>query len=121
MKRLLVVDDHDLFRQVLTVVLEEHTDLKQNVQASSLYEARLFLGDLNGEVSLAIVDLDLPEGEGTELIEDLRALDIPVLALTADRSLERRPRALRVRADEVLCTATSGEEILDTVNRLIGG
>jgi DNA-binding NarL/FixJ family response regulator len=121
MKRLLLVDDHDLFRQVLAVVLEQHTDLEEHVQAASLDEARRVLGALNGEVDLAIVDLDLPQEEGTELIEDLHALDIPVLAFTADRSLEGRARALRVGADEVLSTATSGEKILDTAKRLIGG
>ncbi len=39
MKRGLLVDDHSWFRQTLTLVLEQHTDLKVNVQAGSLAEA----------------------------------------------------------------------------------
>jgi DNA-binding NarL/FixJ family response regulator len=121
MKRLLLVDDHDLFRQVLALILEQHTDLKENVQAGSLAEAHQLLDDLDREVALAIIDLDLPEGDATELIEDLSELDIPVLALTFSSSLERPASALRAGAGEVLTTATSGKKILDTAKRLISG
>ncbi len=120
MKRLLLVDDHDLFRQTLAVILAQHTYLKENVQAGSLAEAHQLLDNLDSQVDLAIVDLDLPEGQGIELIEDLRELDISVLAFMADWSHGRRTRALRVGADEALSTATSGEKIIDTAKRLIG-
>ncbi len=120
MKRFLLVDDHDLFRQVLTVVLEVHIDLEESIQARSLEQARRFLGHMNGDADLAIVDLDLPEGDATELIKNLRELDVTVLAYTTDQSLERRATALRVGAGEVLSTATPGEKIIDTAKRLIG-
>jgi DNA-binding NarL/FixJ family response regulator len=123
LKRLLLVDDHDLFRQVLTVVLEQHIDLEESIQARSVDEARRALAARNNEVTLAIVDLDLPEAgtEKTGLIEDLRTNDIPVLAFTNDRNLERRSKALQGEVDELLSTATSGEKIVSTVRRLIGG
>jgi len=122
MKRVLLVDDHNLFRQVLALTLEQHTDLKDNFQAGSLGEARQLLDELDGEVDLAVVDLDLPEGEATtELIEDLRELEVPVLAFSASSSLGRRASALRAGANEVLSPATSGERIIDTAERLVGG
>jgi len=73
------------------------------------------------EVDLAVVDLDLPEGDATSLIGVLRDLDVPVLAVTSSLSLERQDSALRAGADEVLFTATSSEKILDTAKRLISG
>jgi DNA-binding NarL/FixJ family response regulator len=121
MKRGLLVEDHDLFRQVLAVILQQHTDLKENLQATSLAEAHQFLDGPDRQVDLAVVDLDLPEGDPTELIEDLRELDVPVLAFTSSLSLERRASALQAGADEVLSTATSGEKILDAAKRLISG
>jgi DNA-binding NarL/FixJ family response regulator len=121
MKRLLLVNDHDLFRQVLAVILEQHTDPRENVQAGSLAEAHQILHELDREVDLAVVDLDLPEGDANQLIEDLHQLEVPVLALTSSLSLERRASALRAGAGEVLTTATSGEKILDTAKRLISG
>jgi DNA-binding NarL/FixJ family response regulator len=120
MKRVLLVDDHDLFRQVLAVILQQHTDLKENLQAESLAQAREVLDALGGEVvDLAIVDLDLREGDPTELIERLREVEVPVLAFTAWPSLGGRARALRAGAGEVLSTATSGEEIVETAKRLV--
>jgi DNA-binding NarL/FixJ family response regulator len=124
MKRLLLVDDHDLFRQVLAVILQQHTDLKENLQAGSLAEAHQILDELDlqdEEVDLAVVDLDLPEGDATRLIEDLRELEVPVLALTSSVSLERRTSALRAGAGEVLTTAACGEKIIGTARRLING
>jgi DNA-binding NarL/FixJ family response regulator len=123
MKRLLLVDDHDLFRQVLAVILEQHTDLKENLQAGSLAEAHQILDELEREeeVDLAVVDLDLPEGDATQLIEDLRELEVPVLALTSSMSLERRTSALRAGAGEVLTTAACGEKIVGTAKRLLDG
>ena len=103
-------------------MLEEHTDLENTVQAESLAEARGIWGHLPSEVDLAIVEFDLPNGEGISLIENLREVEpeIPVLALIASRDLERHARALRAGADEVLSTASSGEKIVGVVQRLVG-
>ena len=123
MKRVLIVDDHDLFRQVLAVVLGQYTNLRESVQVESLAEARRVWSGLNGEIDLAIVDLDIPGGEGIELIKELRAArpDLPVLAFTVGRSFELRARALRAGADQVLSTATPGEKIIRAAELLVGG
>ena len=122
MKRALLVEDHNLFREVLTVVLEEETDLKGTVQAGSLAEARQVLGNLSGEIDLVIIGLDLPDGDGISLIENIREAEtsVPVLTLTTGRSLECRALALRSGASEVLSTSSSSEKIVGTVNRLVG-
>jgi DNA-binding NarL/FixJ family response regulator len=123
LKRLLLVDDHDLFRQVLTVVLEQRIDLEESIQARSVDKARRALAARNNDVALAIVDLGLPEAskDKTRLIEDLRTHDIPVLAFTDDRNLERGSQAFQGEVDELLSSAASGEKIVSTVRRLIGG
>jgi DNA-binding NarL/FixJ family response regulator len=123
MKRVLIVDDHDLFRQVLAVVLKQYTDLRDSVQVESLAEARRVWGGLNGDIDLAIVDLDIPDGDGTELIKELRAAqpDLPVLAFTVVRSVEVRARALQAGANQVLSTATPGEKIIRAAELLVGG
>ncbi len=123
MKRVLIVDDHDLFRQVLAVVLGQYTDLRESVQVESLAEARRVWGGPNGKIDLAIVDLDMPDGDGTELIKELRASrpDLPVLAFTVGRSFELRARALQAGANQVLSTATPGEKIIRAAELLVGG
>jgi DNA-binding NarL/FixJ family response regulator len=72
MKRLLLVEDHALFREGLALLLEWRTGLSI-VQAGSLAEAERILTDTKDKPACAIVDLDLPDGDGIELFEQLRA------------------------------------------------
>ena len=124
------MDDHDLFREVLGVVLEHHAGFGGSVHAGSLAEARRALnsrereeGRGSDEFDLAVVDLDLPGGDGIELLEELRqaAPGVPVLGITADGDHGPRARALRAGASEVLATTASGEEIVAVARRLGGG
>jgi DNA-binding NarL/FixJ family response regulator len=121
MKRLLLVDDNSLFREALALLLEWNMGL-DSVQAESVAEARRILGGSHDEVGLAIIDIDLPDGDGIELIEELRETetDVPVLALATGRRLQRI-RALQAGAEEVLTVEEPIEELVGTVRRLLAG
>jgi DNA-binding response OmpR family regulator len=88
-----------------------------SVHAGSLAEAKGVLEEANQKPACIIVDLDLPDGEGNELLKELDG--IPVLALIKGRSLQRRAKAMGLGADEVLRTG-SVEKIAAAVERLIG-
>src|SRR5215204_7402216 len=118
MNWLLIVEDHALFREGLALLLKWRTGL-DNVQSGSIAETRRVLGAAKEEPVCAVVDLDLPDGDGVELLERLRGL--PVVALVSDRSLERCVRALEAGADEVLYKGEPGERILTVVEQLVGG
>jgi DNA-binding NarL/FixJ family response regulator len=119
-KRVLLVDDHNLFRDVLTILCEQHTGLGNNVQVGSLAEARRVVGDHNSnDFALAVVDLDLADAGGMELIGELRRAGIPVLALTTSRDSERLARESGPEWGEVLTTAASCDELLDAVRRIM--
>ena len=120
MMRVLLADDHRLFRELLATVLQQTTHLKENVQAKSLAEARQLLRGLDGNIDLAIVDVDLSNGDGAQMIKELREADIPVLALTLGQSLQGRALAVRAGAAEVLSTAAPGDEIVRAAKRLVG-
>jgi DNA-binding NarL/FixJ family response regulator len=119
MKRALLVEDHALFREGLALLLEWRTGL-ESVEAGSLAEGHRVLSDPRGATDVAIIDLDLPDGDGCELIEQLHKTEphVPVLALSADRSLAWQARALEAGADEVLAKATPVEQIIDAVERI---
>ena len=126
-KRVLLVDDHGLFREVLGVVLERRAGLGGSDHAGSPAEARRALGSHEeGRVSrrfdLAVVNLDLPGGGGLELLEELRqaAPEIPVLGITANGDHGLRTRALGAGASEVLVLSASGEEVIAAARRLGG-
>jgi two-component system response regulator DevR len=116
MSRLLLVGHHALFRQGLALLLEWKTGLG-SVQAGSLAEAERALSDMKEKPVCVIIDLELPDGNGVDLLEQLR--EQPVLMLTPNESLERRARALEAGADEVVPVADSAERIVAAVKRLV--
>ena len=122
-KRVLLVDEDGLFRQILALVLERSTSLKESVQVSSLAATRQMLSDSDHKPDLVVVDLDLTNGGRFEaLIGELRVVvpDVTVLGITLKEDAERREGALRAGADEVLTMAAPPEKIIEAAKRLIG-
>lgn len=118
MRWLLLVEDHTLFRESLALLLKWRTGLS-SVQSASIAETWRILGDAKEKPVCAIVDLDLPDEDGIELLERLHGL--PVVALVSDRSLERCALALEAGANEVLYKRESSEKIINAVEQLVGG
>jgi DNA-binding NarL/FixJ family response regulator len=116
MDRLLLVEHNPLFREALALLLEWQTGLS-STHAGSLAEAKGVLEEANQKPACIIVDPDLPDGEGNELLKELDGM--PMLALIKGRSLQRRAEAMGLWADEVLRTG-SVEKIAAAVERLIG-
>lgn len=67
--KLLLVDDHPIVRDGLTMILEEQPDFEVLGSAQSLAEARLMLQ--RGEPQVVLLDLELPDGSGLELLRSL--------------------------------------------------
>ena len=115
--RVLLVEDHALFRQALSLLLYRHTDVEV-MQAGTLAEARLLLGG----VDVVALDTLLPDGSGTELIVDVRTNNpgASVLLLNdAPDSADQRS-ALEAGADRVLSKVESPFTIVDEI-KLLGG
>jgi DNA-binding NarL/FixJ family response regulator len=117
MERLLLVEHNILFRDGLALLLQWRTGLSSDM-ASTLAEARCVLVEQNRKPTCAIVDLDLPEEEGTELLEQLDG--IPVLALSRSLNLERQAEAIGLGTDQVLDIMGPVDKIVAAVERLIG-
>jgi DNA-binding NarL/FixJ family response regulator len=117
--RVMLVEDHDSFRQALAFLLNLEPDFVVASQASSLMEART---DLE-EIDLAVVDLALPDGEGIELLEDLRRAnpDVTVLILSATLNESNLVRAVESGADGILDKFADQEEIIDEMRCLRAG
>jgi DNA-binding NarL/FixJ family response regulator len=118
-KRVLLIENHALFREGLALLLNSALGL-ESIDAGSLDEGHRVLGAAKGMADLAIIELDLPDG--SELIERLHQTepDVPIVALTADRSHARHARALEVGADEVLAKSAHLEQIIGAAVQLVG-
>lgn len=120
MKRVLLVDDHDLFRHALDVMLKGKAGFSDNVHAGSLVEARQVLMAQRNRLDCAVIDLDFCDGHGIGLIGELRDVypRLPVLALATNPKPGWLSEASEAGANEVLTTAVSSEEIINAVMRL---
>ena len=68
MERMMIVEDHSAFAQALELVLGP--DIRISL-ARTLEEGRAMIG--TGEpFDVVVLDLSLPDGEGTELIPEIR-------------------------------------------------
>ena len=98
-KKVLVVDDHPIMRQGLTMLIEQEPDLTLCGEAEDAHEAMEAIERLGPDV--AIVDISLRKSNGIELIKDIRIrwpeLAVLVLSCTTSRST---PSVFSVRAPE---------------------
>jgi DNA-binding NarL/FixJ family response regulator len=117
--RVFLVDDHTAFRQPLAFMLDREPDITVVGQAGSLAEA---LAQLEG-VDVAVVDLDLGDGSGLDLIPKFREANPEgnVLVLTASADNEDLSRAVSGGAGGIMHKSAGLAEIIDAVRRLSNG
>ncbi|HVD44999.1 MAG TPA: response regulator transcription factor, partial [Rubrobacter sp.] len=118
MQRILLVEDHASFRQTLAFVFDQQPEFEVAAQAGTLAEARLAMD--GSEADLGVIDLTLPDGEGTELIGELREANPLFAALVLTASLDRteHARAVEAGAAGVLHKSADVDAILDATRRL---
>src|ERR671913_1958363 len=68
--RVMLVEDHADFRGVMASLVDRQPDLEVVAQAGSVDEARRQAASVGCDV--AILDLGLPDGNGADLIAELR-------------------------------------------------
>ncbi len=100
--RVALADDDVLLREGLASLLER-SGFEVVGQAGSLGAARRLLAE-GIPVDVAVVDLGLPDGDGTDLISQMRSTEpyVPVLVLTLSRDPARHAQALDAGAERVL-------------------
>jgi DNA-binding NarL/FixJ family response regulator len=119
--RLLLVDGHVAFRELLALRLAQEPDFVVIAEASSLAEIHQVLSRV--EIDVALVDLALADGGGVELIQDLRILnpEARVLVVTANEDQHEHALAFAAGASGVLSKTAHAAEIIDAIRRLCEG
>ena len=114
--RVMIVEDHPEFRDLMKILLARQSDIKLVAQAGSLAEARNHAVRL--EFDVAVLDLGLPDGDGVDLIADLRQAnpDVGVLILSASLDASSFERA--AEAAEIMDKLAPLDEVLGTLRRL---
>jgi DNA-binding NarL/FixJ family response regulator len=114
--RVMLVEDHPDFRDLMEVLLGSQSDFNLVAKAGSLAEARNHAVRI--EFDVAVLDLGLPDGDGVDLISDLRRANPDVGVLILSASLDAASFERAAEADEIMDKFSPLDEVLGTVRRL---
>ena len=119
--RLLVIDDHTLFRRGLVALLASDPSLEVIGQAADAGEALRLATALQPDVIL--LDNHLPGVTGIQALPGLRdaAPRARVLMLTVSEDSEDLQAALRAGAHGYLLKTIEGEQLVDAIHRCLQG
>lgn len=118
---ILLVDDHDLVLKGMSAVLREHfeeaelltaTDGRQAVEAA-----------LNHDVNLAILDLELPDISGFDLIDRLRSISpgIKIIVNTVHEEIWAMNRLRQCSVDGIVFKSVDSSALIQYVRNVLDG
>ena len=110
--RILVVDDHRVFRATLTDVLRREYPKSDLIETGTIDEAWLHLRA--GPMDVVFVAMRLPDGSGLQLIRELKAAHptVPAVLLTNEEALEYRLAAAEHGASHCICKRDMTVEVI---------
>lgn len=108
--RVLIVEDNPRL-----VALLEDRKRREHWQVDAIPSVAEAIEAVRSQVhDLVLVDLGLPDGDGIDLIRQIRrdGLETPILIITARSSVEDRIRGLEIGADDYLVKPFNHEELV---------
>lgn len=121
LRKIVLVDDHPVFREGLAQILDAETDLAVCGQAGDAASALKLITRLQPD--LALVDISLPGESGLKLIKRLRAMpcELKILVVSMHDEAFYANRALRAGADGYIMKQEDPEEIVQAVRDVLEG
>jgi two-component system, NarL family, nitrate/nitrite response regulator NarL len=117
--RIVIADDHPIFRDGLKRLLETEADLRVVGEAADGVEALRMAQTLAPDVLL--LDVAMPRMDGIESLAAMRGLSTRVIVLTAAISDTAMVRALRLGARGIVFKETATRDLIDGIRRVVAG
>jgi DNA-binding NarL/FixJ family response regulator len=120
-KRIVIVDDHPLFRKGLEQLIHSDGAFAVCGEAGNASEAMDVIRKLNPD--LTIVDLSLPGANGIELIKNIRAefSKLPILVLSMHDESLYALRALRAGAEGYVMKHEAMANVVQAIREVFNG
>ncbi len=119
--RLLIVDDHPLFREGLRQIIERDPDLTVCGEAASAAEALQLIPTVKPD--LVLIDISLGGTSGIDLIKTIKNDydELPVLVVSMHEESLYAERALRAGAMGYLMKHEPGKTVKAAIHKVLGG
>lgn len=119
--RVLIVEDHVVMLEGLTILIDDEPDLTVVGGAGTPEEALKLVQQRNPDIVLT--DISLGESNGLDLIKQLHDTqpDLPVLALSMHDEALYAERALRAGAKGYIMKKEAMKKVLDAVRKVLEG
>jgi DNA-binding NarL/FixJ family response regulator len=117
----LIVDDHDIVREGLKQIVLETGDIvvggEARTGAEAMQKARA------GKWDVVILDLNLPDRPGLDVLAQIRALapQLPVLILSMHRQVSYAARVLKAGAHGYVSKDSAREHLVPAIRKLARG
>ena len=118
MIRVFIVDDHEIIRQGLKMILKEAPDLTVVGEAADGNEALKKLR--TAECDVLVLDMNMPGKSGIELLTEIKALrpKLHILVLTIHPEDKFALKTLKAGASGYLCKDTALEELEIAIRKI---
>ena len=121
MKRLLIVDDHEVVRSGLRRLLENNKDISHIAECASGEEAYSYLYD--NETHIIIMDISMPGKGGIETTQQIkkRYPEIKIIILSMHDNPMMVSKAISAGANAYILKNEISDNLLDALDKLIHG
>ena len=119
--RVLIVEDHPLFRQGLTWLINDQPDMQVCGTADNVADGLVLVRSVAAEI--LILDISLKGPSGLELIKEMAAqgLDVPILVLSMHEESLYAERVLRAGARGYISKEEPPERVLSAMRQVLHG
>ncbi len=121
MKRILIVDDHEVLRDGVKRVFEDESDTTIFGEASTADEAVRLVREQDWDI--VVLDISLGDRSGLQLLKQLKEIRarLPVLILSMHSGEQFAQRAFKIGASGYITKSSPRAELVKAVNKVMSG
>ena len=121
MRRILIVDDHEVVRDGVKRLFDEHAGTTAFGDASTASEALRLASECSWD--MVVLDLSLGARSGLDVLKELKQIQprIPVLILSMHSEEQYARRAFKAGADGYITKDSARAELSKAIDRVING
>lgn len=119
--RLLIAEDQSMLRDAMATLLLMEDSIDEVLQAKNGKEAIDIL--VSSSVDVAILDIEMPEATGLEVLEFIRnkSINCKVIIVTTFKRAGYFERAIKNNVDAYVLKDRSIDELMKTINNVLAG